>query len=92
MGLDGLHRDVLGTRYSVLGSPVSPLGVGPAVTPLGTSNTNNPDGIVDKRAAATFVYYPQPLGFQAEWTVGRGPGLNEPKQQSSIGHYTADMP
>jgi hypothetical protein len=63
--------------YSVLGSPISPLGVGPAVTPLGTSNTNNPDGIVDKRAAATFVYYPQPLGFQAEWTVGRGPGLND---------------
>lgn len=63
--------------YSVLGTPISPLGVGPAVTPLGTSNTNNPDGVVDKRAAATFVYYPQPLGFQAEWNVGRGPGLND---------------
>jgi hypothetical protein len=63
--------------YSVLGSPISPLGVGPAATPLGTSNTNNPDGIFDKRAAATFVYYPQPLGFQAEWTVGRGSGLND---------------
>lgn len=63
--------------YSVLGSPISPLGIGPAVTPLGTSNINNPGGIVDKRAAATFVYYPQPLGFQAEWNVGRGPGLND---------------
>ncbi len=63
--------------YSVLGSPISPLGIGPAVTPLGTANTNTPEGIVDKRAAATFVYYPQPLGFQAEWTVGRGPALND---------------
>ncbi len=26
--------------------------------------------------AATFVYYPQPFGFQAEWNVGRGPALN----------------
>lgn len=87
MGLDGLHRDVLGTRFANQSS-----GGWPCRHAAGTSNTNNPDGIVDKRAAATFVYYPQPLGFQAEWTVGRGPGLNEPKQQSSIGHYTADMP
>jgi hypothetical protein len=27
----------------------------------------------DRRAAATLVVYPQPLGLQAEWNVGRGP-------------------
>ncbi len=27
----------------------------------------------DRRVAATFVYYPQPFGFQTEWTVGKGP-------------------
>lgn len=63
--------------YTVLSSAISPLGVGPAVRPTGTLEQGNRDGIVDKRIAATYVYYPQPLGFQAEWTVGRGPSLNE---------------
>ena len=27
--------------------------------------------------AASFVWYPQPFGFQAEWQVGEGPGLND---------------
>ncbi|RTQ47854.1 porin [Hymenobacter gummosus] len=31
---------------------------------------------VDQRAAASFVLYPQPLGFQAEYNVGRGPEFN----------------
>jgi hypothetical protein len=30
----------------------------------------------DQRLAASFVYYPQPLGFQAEFTVGKGPQYN----------------
>ena len=32
-----------------------------------------PNEFADERAAATFVLYPQPLGLQAEWNVGRGP-------------------
>ena len=35
-----------------------------------------PDGdptLVDTRAFGTFVLYPQPLGFVAEYTFGRGP-------------------
>jgi hypothetical protein len=63
--------------YSVLSSAISPLGVGPAVRPLGTVEQGNERGIVDKRIAASYIYYPQPLGFQSEWTVGRGPSLNE---------------
>jgi hypothetical protein len=27
----------------------------------------------DRRAAANFVWYPQPFGIEAEWTVGEGP-------------------
>ncbi len=64
-------------RYSVLSSTISPLGVGPAVRPTGTVETNGVDGIQDERLAWTFVYYPQPFGFQSEWTVGRGPALND---------------
>lgn len=62
--------------YTVLGSSISPLGVGPAVRPDGTLEEGNVAGIMDERIATTLVYYPQPFGFQAEWTVGRGPGLN----------------
>ena len=35
------------------------------------------DGFVDRRAAATFIMYPQPWGIEAEWTTGQGPQLND---------------
>lgn len=63
-------------RYSVLGSPIRPLGAGAAFTPLGTIEQGNRRGIKDERLAWTGVWYPQPLGFQTEWTVGRGPALS----------------
>ncbi|KJV33844.1 porin [Luteibacter yeojuensis] len=34
------------------------------------------EGSTDQRVAAHVVYYPQPFGFQAEWTVGKGPELD----------------
>jgi hypothetical protein len=61
-------------KYVVLSTPISPLGVG---APLAPANTGNGIGQRDDRLAWTFVYYPQPLGFQTEWTIGRGPALNE---------------
>lgn len=63
-------------HYVVLGSNIRPLGMGAAVTPGGTATTGGSDGFLDERLAATFVWYPQPFGFQAEWNVGRGPALN----------------
>jgi hypothetical protein len=35
------------------------------------------DGFVDRRAAATFIMYPQPWGIEAEWNVGQSPMLND---------------
>lgn len=32
-------------------------------------------GRLDRRLAGTFVLYPQPLGFETEWSVGDGPQL-----------------
>jgi hypothetical protein len=58
-------------KYVVLTSPINPIGIPPAVAPF-----SNEDGYVDQRVAGTLVYYPQPLGFQTEWNVGRGPSLN----------------
>ena len=63
-------------KYGVLSSAISPLGIGPAVKPAGTLDTGNKTGVVDARAAVTVVVYPRPIGFQAEWNVGRGPTLN----------------
>lgn len=43
---------------------------GVSVTP-----TQPGDGVLDQRVALTAVVYPQPLGFEAEWTFGKGPQL-----------------
>lgn len=60
-------------KYVVSGTDIRPLGVGDAITPEGTGDR----GFTDQRVAGSFVWYPQPLGFQAEWNVGAGPGLND---------------
>jgi hypothetical protein len=59
----------------VLSSPIRPLGVGSAFRPANTLETGNRSGQIDQRIGGTAVWYPQPFGLQAEWNVGRGPGL-----------------
>ncbi|HYH66949.1 MAG TPA: porin [Urbifossiella sp.] len=61
-------------EYVVQGSAIRPLGRGNAITPAGTGGNA---GHRDQRVATTFVYYPQPFGFQSEWNWGEGPGLND---------------
>jgi uncharacterized coiled-coil protein SlyX len=77
-------------EYVVLTAPISPNGVGPAIAPF-----SNRDGTADNRLAWTAVYYPQPLGFQSEWTVGRGPSLDPTQtvvEESSLtGGYVQTM-
>ena len=49
---------------------------GRVVVPLTSRSSNavgGPMEIRDHRAAVSFMWYPQPLGFQAEWNVGEGP-------------------
>jgi hypothetical protein len=64
-------------KYTVFSSPISPLGVGPAVRPINSLETGGRPGILDERIAGTLVWYPQPLGVQCEWNVGQGPALND---------------
>lgn len=64
-------------RYAVSTTAIRPLGVGNAVRPVGALENGNTTGFQDRRLGASFVMYPQPIGFQAEWTVGRGPTLND---------------
>ena len=63
-------------RYTVLSTPISRLGVGAPLAPANTLETTGRRGVLDERIATTFVWYPQPIGFQTEWNVGRGPALN----------------
>lgn len=82
-------------RYTVPSSTISPLGTGPLIRPLGTLENGGAAGLDDERVAWTFVYYPQPLGFQSEWTVGRGPALNATQtaleERSLYGGYAMVM-
>ena len=42
------------------------------------------DGFVDRRAAATFIMYPQPWGIEAEWTAGQGPQMNDARNNINV--------
>ncbi len=64
-------------EYVVEGAPIRRLGTGSSFTPGGTRASGERRGQRDQRIAATFVWYPQPFGFQAEWSVGEGPGLSD---------------
>lgn len=76
--------------YNVLTSPIAPLGTGGLISPFSKSS-----GYSDERLGWTAVYYPQPLGFQAEWNVGTGPALNERQtaieERSVKGGYIQSM-
>jgi hypothetical protein len=52
-------------------------GVGAVNLGSGSFTPSRPaDGVVDERVAASFVWYPQPFGIEAEWMAGRGPELD----------------
>jgi hypothetical protein len=49
------------------------LGSGASAVPAPTAKA---DGLDDERVALSATLYPQPFGFEAEWTWGEGPELN----------------
>lgn len=63
--------------YTVYSAQIRANGAGPLIRPAGTLETGNRQGWLDQRIAGTFVWYPQPIGIQAEWMAGEGPALNE---------------
>lgn len=42
------------------------------------------EGQTDQRVAASLVWYPQPFGVEAEWSVGRGPQLSSDQQRIDV--------
>ena len=51
---------------------------------LAGDKRNSIDGFNDRRAAATFIMYPQPWGIEAEWTTGQGPQLNDARNNINV--------
>jgi hypothetical protein len=67
---------------------VSTTAVVPAVTLNGqpvTPRVTNGGNYLDERVAWHAVLFPQPFGLQAEYTVGRGPELNEARTDVILG-------
>jgi hypothetical protein len=48
-------------------------------------STPGPRDYSDRRAGASLVVYPQPLGFQAEYTIGTGPRYNPALRRIELG-------
>jgi hypothetical protein len=76
-------------QYNVTTAPVIPSnpsftsgGQAIAVNPL-VRNTGN---YLDQRVAWHFVLFPQPFGLQAEYTIGRGPQLNDDRTEIVTGN------
>ncbi|MBA5866273.1 MAG: porin [Nitrospira sp. CR1.3] len=55
--------------------------LGLPATPLVQNNGN----YIDERVAWHFVVFPQPFGIQGEYTIGRGPELNQARNQIVTG-------
>lgn len=72
-------------QYNVSTAPVVPLNAavsgGAPVTPVLKNNGN----YQDERVAWHVALFPQPFGFQAEYTIGRGPQLNADRTQVEVG-------
>jgi hypothetical protein len=72
-------------QFNVATAPVVPLDAtltgGAAINPRVTNNGN----YIDERVAWHLVVYPQPFGIQAEYTIGRGPELNQARTDVVLG-------
>jgi len=73
-------------QFNVATTPVVPLNPTPASqgVPLAPIVTNG-GNYLDERVAWHFVLYPQPFGVQGEYTIGRGPELNQARTAVTTG-------
>ena len=55
----------------------------------GFSSDKNARQFTDRRAAANFVWYPQPFGMEVEWTYGEGPESVINYDSNGRGAFTA---
>jgi hypothetical protein len=63
LGIQGYHGRFVSPTQSVTAD-------GATITPALRAG-----GVADDRVAVSAIWYPQPFGFETEWTAGRGPAL-----------------
>ena len=80
-----IGMDAYTGQFNVSTTPVVPLNSalsnGIALNPLTTNGGN----YLDERVAWSFVVFPQPFGLQGEYTIGRGPQLDQTRTQVVTG-------
>jgi hypothetical protein len=80
VGMDAYTGQVVVSTSPVV--PTNPsLTFGTPITPQVTNSGN----YLDERVAWHIVVFPQPFGFQAEYTIGRGPQLNTARTAVELG-------
>ena len=73
-------------QYNVSTTPVAINGFNDpgAINVIRVPLTTNGGNYLDERVTWHAVLYPQPFGFQAEYTIGRGPGLSQDRTQVEL--------
>ena len=74
-------------QFHVDTTPVVPLAGVPSEQVLGGFSPilRNGGNYLDERVAWHFVLFPQPFGLQGEYTIGRGPELNQARTEVTTG-------
>ncbi len=83
-----IGMDAYTGQFNVGTTPIIPLtptfsGTGAALS--SSPQLRNGGNYLDERVAWHLIAYPQPIGFQAEFTVGRGPELNTARTEVVVG-------
>ncbi len=72
-------------QYNVATTPVVPTNISLSNGQTFTPGVINGGNYLDERVAWHVVMFPQPFGFQAEYTIGRGPELNAARTDVVLG-------
>jgi hypothetical protein len=82
-----IGMDAYTGQFNVATTPVVPLAGVPNQTVLDglAPVLQNGGNYIDERVAWHFVLYPQPFGLQGEYTIGRGPELNQARTEVTAG-------
>lgn len=72
-------------QFNVQTSPVVPVDVSSTSAAALSPRVTNGGNYLDERVAWHVIMFPQPFGFQAEYTIGRGPELNAARTDVVLG-------
>jgi hypothetical protein len=80
-----IGMDAYTGQYHVTPEAVVPLDPAPTFGQPAVPIVQNNGNYLDERVAWHFVVYPQPFGIQGEYTIGRGPELNQARTEIVTG-------